>query len=181
MKGKIMNRIDMHTHYFPPAYYAMLQKRGMTVLDGGMPVPEWSPEKHLQNMETLSVSLACLSVSSPHLHMGDAAEASETARAFLSVLSDRLLGIPQVFPDLAGLDIEKSLAGLYYDLAGVSMPKQFADLKKNVSTDHLLYGSDGTFTPMPLCKKLADDMEHTLTETEKERIYRENAIKLLGL
>ena len=306
-----MNRIDMHTHYLPPAYYVMLQKRGMTVLDGGMPIPEWSPEKHLQNMEVLSVSLACLSVSSPHLHMGDAAEASETARAcneygstlmhsypgkfrimaslplpdadasvkeirycssalqintfslmtnnrgvylgdprldpvmqelnkikavvslhptepssvpdgcceilpfplmefffdttrtvinmilhrvfenypeirfiiphagaFLSILSDRLLGIPQVFPDLAGIDINKSLAGLYYDLAGISMPKQFADLKKNVSTTPLMYGSDGTFTPMPLCKKLADDMDNTLTETEKELIYRENAAKL---
>lgn len=308
----MMKKIDTHTHYLPPAYCAMLNKRNITVLDGGMPVPEWTPELHLQNMDALRVSLACLSVSSPHLHMGDADEAAETARAcneygsslmstypgkfrimaslplpeieasvqeirycrdtlgihtfslmtnsggvylgdprldpvmeelnrteavvsihptepssvpdgccemlpyplmefffdttrtivnmlfhrifrkypdirfivphagaFLAVLSDRLFGIPQVFPDLAGIDVEKSLAGLYYDLAGVSMPKQFDDLKKIVPADHLLYGSDGTFTPLPLCRKLADDMDHKLTETEKELIYQKNAGKLL--
>ena len=307
-----MNRIDIHTHYLPPAYYAMLHKRKMTVLDGGMPTPEWTPELHLQNMDALSVSLACLSVSSPNLHMGDADEAIETARAcneygtmlmrtypgkfrimaslplpeieasvqeirycrntlgirtfslmtnsrgmylgdpaldpvmeelnrmqavvsihptepssvpegccemlpfplmefffdttrtivnmifhrvfqnypdirfiiphagaFLAVLSDRLLGIPQVFPDLAGIDVEKSMADLYYDLAGVSMPKQFGDLKKIVPADHLLYGSDGTFTPLPLCRKLAADMDNKLTESEKHLIYQKNAERLL--
>ena len=64
-------RIDMHCHYLPPAYYEMLDRRDLRVLDGGMPVPAWTPEMQLENMEKLSVEYTCLSISSPHLHMGD--------------------------------------------------------------------------------------------------------------
>ena len=81
MKNTLHTRIDVHGHYFPPAYDAMLDRRGLTVLDGGFPRPKWSAEAQLALMERLGISFAALSISSPHLHMGDAAEAVETARA----------------------------------------------------------------------------------------------------
>ena len=302
------NRIDVHTHYLPPAYYELLRKRELHVLDGGMAIPEWSAEKQLQNMEALSVDYAYLSISSPHLNFGDHAEAADAARAcneygtdlmrknpdklavmaslplpgieesleevrycsqvlgidrfclmtnscgvylgdpildpvmeelnkahaivgihptepssvpesccedlpfplmefffdtsravvnmilhrifqrypdirfivphagaFLPVLSDRLAGVPAVVPKLKDVDFSNSLHGLYYDLAGVVMPKQFGILKQITDIDHLLYGSDSTFTPLPLCVKLAQEMDDGLTKEESQRIYRDNA------
>ena len=53
----------------------------MKLLDGGFPKPEWNEEIQLSSMATLGISYSVLSISSPHLHMGDAAEAIEVARA----------------------------------------------------------------------------------------------------
>ena len=40
-------KIDIHAHYFPPAYDQMLEKRGMKRLDGGFPKPEWNEDIQL--------------------------------------------------------------------------------------------------------------------------------------
>lgn len=64
-------KIDIHAHYFPPAYDQMLEKRGMKLLDGGFPKPEWNEEIQLSFMEKLGITYSVLSISSPHLHMGD--------------------------------------------------------------------------------------------------------------
>ena len=37
-------RIDCHAHYLSPAYYDALREAGLTLLDGGMPVPQWRVE-----------------------------------------------------------------------------------------------------------------------------------------
>ena len=76
-----LRKIDLHTHYLPPAYLELLSRHGIETLDGGMKIPQWSPEKHLENMEKLSINYAVLTISSPHLHLGDPVEAVETARA----------------------------------------------------------------------------------------------------
>ncbi len=305
-------RIDLHCHYLPPAYYELLRRRDIRILDGGMKIPNWTPEIQLENMERLAVKYACLSLSSPHLHLGDPVEAAETARAcneygaqlmrmyperfgamaslplpeteasvreirycterrltgfalmtnscgvylgdprldpvmeeldranalvsihptapgavpegccdtmplpfmefffdtsrtivnmilhrifqrypnirfivphagaFLPILEDRLSGIPQIFPEMADVDFTGSLAGLYYDLAGVVMPKQFGNLKKVTAPGHLVYGSDGTFSPPPLSLRLAEEMDAGLTEEEARLIYLDNPGRLLG-
>ena len=74
-------KIDIHAHYFPPAYDQMLEKRGMKLLDGGFPKPEWNEEIPLSFMEKLGITYSVLSISSPHLHMGDVGEAIEVARS----------------------------------------------------------------------------------------------------
>ncbi|WP_322290237.1 amidohydrolase family protein [Paratractidigestivibacter sp.] len=76
-----MGKIDVHAHYLPPAYREMLARRGLTILDGGFPVPDWSVEAHLSAMEELDVDFSVMSVSSPHVYMGDDAEAAEVASA----------------------------------------------------------------------------------------------------
>ena len=308
---KLQDRIDVHTHYLPPAYNAMLDRRDLKFLDGGMPRPAWSAEKHLQNMDDLSIVKAYLSVSSPHMHMGDKMEAAETARgcnefgaelmkayperfgimaslplpeieesiaevrfcsehlgikgfclmtnsrgtylgdpildpvmeelnavhaivslhptqpgavppgvceklpfplmefffdtsrtvvnmilnrtfqkfsqirfviphagSVLPVLADRLGGLSTILPDFADLDARSSLHGLYYDLAGMVLPTQVANLELlGIPETHLLYGSDGTFTPHPLCRKLAEQMDDAIG---KETIYLENARRVYG-
>ncbi len=307
----IKDKIDVHAHYFPPAYGAMLDRRGLILLDGGFPRPEWNEEIQLAGMEQLGVTYSALSISSPHLHMGDPAEAAEVARAsneygvglaakypqrfavlaslplpeidasvreavycrdvlgvdgfalltnsrglylgdpaldpvmeelnrgaclvlihptqpaavpegvterlpyplmefffdttrtvvnlllnrtllkypkirfliphagaFLPVLSDRLLSMSgMLFPE-GDVDIAASLAGLYYDLAGMAMPKQYGDLRQIVPDSHILYGSDTPFTPMPLCVRLAEDMDRGLDERMARLVYRENPAAL---
>lgn len=309
----LKNRIDVHAHYLPPAYREMLKKRNLKTVDGGIKILEWSEENHLKTMEELSISYSCVSISSPHLHMGDAQEAIETARAcneygsqfankypdkigvmaslplpeieasieevqycveklnvqgfalmtnsrgvylgdplldpvmeelnkakavvfihpsspsavpnnccdglpipfmgfmfdttraitnmilhcifqrypnikfivphagaFLPVLSDRLQMINVAYPQFKDVDVNGSLRSLYYDLAGNSMPKQYELLLKTTSEDHLLYGSDCTYTAPQICYKLAEIMDNTLKE-KASTIYINNAKKLLDL
>lgn len=76
----MQEKIDFHSHYFPPAYRALLARHHIDAPDG-VKAPEWSAERQQVCMERLSVSFALLSVSSPHLHMGDREEARDTARA----------------------------------------------------------------------------------------------------
>ncbi|KUQ84824.1 MULTISPECIES: amidohydrolase family protein [Enterobacter cloacae complex] len=57
--------IDVHAHCLTPTYKAALAKAGLLTLDGGYPVPEWSPEKALEMMETGNIETMILSVSSP--------------------------------------------------------------------------------------------------------------------
>ena len=309
-----MNRIDVHTHYLPPAYNVMLDRRNLHFLDGGMPRPNWNVEKHLETMEELSITKAYLSVSSPHLHMGDAEEAKETARgcnefgaelrkryperfgimaslplpeteasvseirychevldirgfclmtnscgvypgdpaldpvmeelnrihavvslhptepgavppgvceklplplmefffdtsravlnlllnrtfqkypeirfiiphagSVLSILAERLKGLPAILPEFRDLDVFETLQGLYYDLAGMVFPTQFAGLQNmGIPEEHILYGSDGTFTPPELCRRLAETMDHELSDDRKNQFYLLNAEKLFA-
>lgn len=303
----LKNKIDFHAHYMPPAYVQLLKKRNLTKLDGGVPVPEWSEEIQLEIMDRLSISYSFLSISSPHLHMGDKAEAAETARisneygkelkkkypekigifaslplpdikesveeiqycldtlhldgfsvltnscgiylgnssldpvmeeldksgavvsihptqpsvipegiseqliypamefffdttrtianmimnntfkrypnirwivphagAFIPILSDRLSAVMKIFGN-DGFDVEQALSGLYYDLAGFSMPKQLSVLRMITDDSHLLYGSDCTFTPLSTCEQLEKEMNACLDETLKENVFYKNA------
>ena len=114
---KLKERIDIHTHYLPPAYNAMLDRRGLEFLDGGFPRPEWSAEIHLKNMETLSITKAYLSVSSPHLHMGDKVEAEETARGCNEFGAELVKLYPEKFGIMASLplpEIEESVNEIRY-------------------------------------------------------------------
>ena len=35
--------IDVHAHFLPPVYREALKDAGLKTLDGGIPVPGWSP------------------------------------------------------------------------------------------------------------------------------------------
>ena len=309
-----MEKIDVHSHYFPPAYSQMLDKRDMKLLDGGFPRPEWSEETHLLSMEKLGIIYSVLSISSPHLHMGDAQEAIEVARAsneygaelmkkypdkigvlaslplpeidasireimycknelhvtgfaiqtnslgvylgnpkfdsvmdvlnrekaivlihptkpqvvpsgvnetlpypmmefffdtcravmnliltktitkypdirfviphagaYLPIISDRVASMSKILCPDGSVDIGKCLAGLYYDLGGTSMPKQYGNLCQITPKEHILYGSDTPFTPLSTCCKLAETMDSCLTEEMQELVYRQNPSRLLGI
>lgn len=103
------------------------------------------------------------------------------AGAFMPILSDRLATIPMMVPDMDDIDVMKDLATFYYDLAGFSMPKQYDALRKVVDDSHLLYGCDAPFTPLPVCKKLAAEMDQKLGEEMMQKVYWENPKKLFDL
>ncbi|MBS4960014.1 MAG: amidohydrolase [Clostridiales bacterium] len=73
-------RIDVHGHYFPPAYKQLLDRHGIKKPDG-FPMPTWSEEQQYKEMDQLNITYSILSISSPHLHFGDSKEAIETAYA----------------------------------------------------------------------------------------------------
>lgn len=310
---ELEKRIDTHVHYLPPAYEAMLDRRNLTTLDGGFPRPKWSEEALFQQMDEMNILYSLLSISSPHLHMGDTQEAIETAGrcneygaelgnrypdkigimaslplpeveasiaevracqkqssvkgfalltnscgiylgdplldpvmevldeihavvslhpgmpaavpegiherlpypfmefffdttrtvanmilhgipkrypnirfviphagAFVPILSDRLATLPVICPEMKDIDVMGDLSAFYYDLAGISMPKQYDVLRKITDDSHLLYGSDAPFTPASMCKKLAADMDQKLGEERVDQVYLKNPEKLFG-
>lgn len=309
--NNLKERIDVHSHYFPPAYNGMLARRNITLLDGGIPKPDWSIEQQLHAMEKLNISHSVLSISSPHLHMGDSQEAVETARscneygarlmkeypqkigvlgslplpeieasiseiiycrdvlklngfalqtnslgvylgsqeldpvmdelntshavvaihptkpslvpehvnenvpypfmefffdttravthmimngtirkypnirfliphagAFLPILSDRLEALSVIFKDQEAVTVKEDLASLYYDLCGMAMPKQYGVLRKITDDTHILYGSDGTFTPLSTCVRLAEEMDEAMNNQMATLVYRKNPLAL---
>ena len=73
-------RIDVHAHYLPEVYRDALVAAGQDRPDGIPVLPEWSEVLALAAMDRLDVRLAILSISSPGVHVGDAAAAVELAR-----------------------------------------------------------------------------------------------------
>lgn len=111
------------------------------------------------------------------------------AGAFLSILADRLGVALQVLPDLFEINGQKridninifaELNHLYYDVAGICLPRQLGALLQFIDTNHLLYGSDYPYTPEPACQVLADAFDKTnlLTDEQRRRVYYNNAVKL---
>lgn len=76
---KPADRIDMHSHYFPEAYYALLKRYGIEHPDN-VYVPEWSLEDHLYRMEQAGIVYSVLSITSPFFGFVDAGERAEAVR-----------------------------------------------------------------------------------------------------
>jgi len=102
------------------------------------------------------------------------------AGAYLPIISDRVAPMSRILCPDGSVDIAKCLAGLYDDLGGTVMPKQYGNLCQMTTKDHILYGSDTPFTSLPLGCKLKEAMDQGLTEEMKELVYRENPKRLLA-
>jgi predicted TIM-barrel fold metal-dependent hydrolase len=103
------------------------------------------------------------------------------AGAFLSILADRIAMVGSVLPNLAPkLDVFGDLKRLYYDIAGMCLPRQLAALLTLVDPSHLLYGSDFPYTPESGCILLAQGLDKTplLTDEQRQAVYHDNALAL---
>lgn len=107
-----MGKIDVHAHYLPPAYRELLSRHGLTTLDGGFPIPDWSVEGHLAAMGELGVDYSVMSISSPHVHMGDDAEAAEVAAACNDFGSRAAAGRPHSLGFLGCLPVPDTCAAV---------------------------------------------------------------------
>jgi predicted TIM-barrel fold metal-dependent hydrolase len=138
--------IDVHAHFLPPAYQAALQSAGLKTLDGGIPVPDWSPERALGLMDEIGVAGAILSVSSPHVSFVAPDEAKTLCRQVNDYAADLCQRHPQRFGAYAILplrDIDASLAELRRGLDELGLDG--AALPTNVGG---LYLGDPTFEPL---------------------------------
>jgi predicted TIM-barrel fold metal-dependent hydrolase len=105
------------------------------------------------------------------------------AGAALPTLSDRITGtIPALglsnppSPD----QVAALLRGLHYDLAGYVVPKMLPSLLEVAPVQQLLYGSDWPFTPEPVVRHLAQQLDATplFTAGDRDLIARDNALRL---
>jgi predicted TIM-barrel fold metal-dependent hydrolase len=74
------DRIDVHAHYFPPAYRQALERAGMADA-GGIPIPPWSAESAIDFMDRHGIAAQVVGVSDPGLWFTTAEEAGAVARA----------------------------------------------------------------------------------------------------
>lgn len=128
--------IDVHAHFLPPAYREALRSNGFRLLDGGMPVPDWSPRQALDLMDEVGLTGAMLSVSSPFA----ATVAGADAPALCRLVNDYAAALRSQFPKRFGAlamlpvpDVAASLAEIGHaldDLAldGVALPTNAAGI-----------------------------------------------------
>jgi 6-methylsalicylate decarboxylase len=72
-------RIDIHTHFLPEGYRAVLARHGLDTI-AGTPVPEWSASLHEAFMRSWKIETALVSISDPGIYFGGSGEARDTAR-----------------------------------------------------------------------------------------------------
>lgn len=124
--------IDVHAHFLPPVYSEALKAAGLVTVDGGMPVPHWTPDRALAIMDEIGVAGAVLSVSSPHVSFLPPARAATLCRQVNDAAADICRRHPDRFGAYAILplpDVEASLAELAraldtLRLDGVALPTQ---------------------------------------------------------
>lgn len=105
------------------------------------------------------------------------------AGAAIAVLAARIKLLASTRPRTAGTApwLRDELRKLYYDLAGVPVPEQLGALLQIADPNHLLYGSDWPWTPLPIARELARELDETdlLSSTQRDRVMMTNAIDLL--
>jgi predicted TIM-barrel fold metal-dependent hydrolase len=110
-------RIDTHAHIVPPAYRAWLIEKGLDA--GGLPIPAWSVEAALENMDANAIETAILSVSTPGVEPGQLQEARAMAREVNEFAAKVVADRPGRFGFFATLtlpDIDGAIAEARYAL-----------------------------------------------------------------
>ncbi len=122
--------IDVHAHFLPPSYREALKDAGLKTVDGGMPIPDWTPERALAIMNEVGIAGAILSVSSPHVGFVDPSSAAALCRSVNDYAAEikrryparfgacAILPLPDVPASLA--ELERALDEL--ELDGVALP-----------------------------------------------------------
>ena len=112
-------RIDVHAHFLPDVYRRALAEAGIDQPDGIKAVPAWDETSALQTMDQLDVETAILSISSPGVHLGDAAETAQLARAVneeAAALRDRHPGRFGFFASVPLPDVNAAVAELQHSI-----------------------------------------------------------------
>ncbi len=104
--------IDVHAHFLPPSYVAALSVAGIDRPDGFPHVPRWSTTDALARMDSLGITAAVLSISSPGVGFAGAGR-ERLARSTNEEGADIVRDHPRRFGVLASLplpDIDAALA-----------------------------------------------------------------------
>ena len=104
--------------------------------------------------------------------------------SFLPNIIDRLEGITGLLASKGigkPVNVRKSLASLYFDTAGDALPRGIQILRTMADEDHILFGGDFPYTPIPMIaeKKRRMDGDPGL-DGIRENLYRKNAERLFG-
>jgi predicted TIM-barrel fold metal-dependent hydrolase len=107
--------IDVHQHYVSPDYLALLGRKRM----GG--VPQWkdySPAKHVEDMDKAGIATAMISPTAPAVWFGDIEESRKAAREINEYAAAKMVGTYKgrfgLFTALPFPDVEGSLKEIEY-------------------------------------------------------------------
>ena len=85
-------RVDVHTHHIPDFYRVSLFAAGKFTA-GGIPLPQWTPERHLGFMNSYGIQMAVLSISEPGVtHLPTPAERLALAQQINDYTTDLIAG-----------------------------------------------------------------------------------------
>jgi predicted TIM-barrel fold metal-dependent hydrolase len=105
--------IDVHAHFLPESYRVALVDNGFARPDGMPAIPDWSADEHIAAMDRLGIATSLLSISSPGVHLGDAAATPDRAREMNEIGRRAVVDRPGRFGQLAALplpDVDAAVA-----------------------------------------------------------------------
>lgn len=71
--------LDVHSHLITPECRAVLEQHGAQ-LDEGFPLPAWSIEQHLMDMNTIGIATSVITMPAPHPYFGNVEETVKVIR-----------------------------------------------------------------------------------------------------
>lgn len=93
-----MKTIDIHSHFLPKPYMDCLAADGIDpTTEDGFPSPTWDLDEHRAFMDDAGIDFSVLSISSPHIHHGNNANAISAARAINDYAADVCRAEPERF------------------------------------------------------------------------------------
>lgn len=105
--------------------------------------------------------------------------------SFLPNIIDRLSGITRLFEQKGigkAVDVQKGLSSLYFDIAGDAFPRGIKILQSLADDDHIMFGGDFPYTPVPMIVKKREDLEQMgLSQECFDKYTHSNAEKLFGI
>jgi predicted TIM-barrel fold metal-dependent hydrolase len=107
--------IDVHHHILPDIFWRATNDAHSPV--GGIAPAAWSKESMLSYMDDAGIDVAITSISTPGVHMGDDAAASDLARRVNELSAELIQGRPTRFGGFAALplpDVDGSLREIEY-------------------------------------------------------------------
>jgi predicted TIM-barrel fold metal-dependent hydrolase len=130
-------RIDTHHHILPPAFLAEERARVMEASQGINPdvIDGWTPRRTLDDMDRAGVATSVVSISTPGVYYGDAAQGRRLARLCNDYGASLIRDFPGRFGMFAAIplpDVEGSLREIEYGLDtlkldGIGLMTSYAD------------------------------------------------------
>jgi len=113
-----MKIIDVHSHFILDSYIEGLANQNIDPFqEDGFPTPTWSVGAHLNYMQEANIEKSILSLSTPHIHHGDANAAAKLARQLNEEIADICSYHPKQLSFAACLplpDVDASLEEIAY-------------------------------------------------------------------
>ncbi|MBX3314089.1 MAG: amidohydrolase family protein [Actinobacteria bacterium] len=143
--------IDVHAHYLPESYRAVLARSGHDRPDGMPAIPEWSAAEHVATMDRLGIDVSLLSVSTPGVHLGADVDAVALAREVNEEGRRAVVDHPGRFGLLGSLPI----GDLDAAMAEIAHCVEVLDVDGFV----LLTNVDGTYLGDPSLEPVLDELD----------------------
>ncbi|MFG2881451.1 amidohydrolase family protein [Streptomyces sp. NPDC048297] len=110
--------IDVHAHCLPKSYLDAARATGLSVFDGGFPIPRWDADEAVAFMDRAGIDFQLLSLASPPVHtLADGAQADALAACANEEIAAIVAERPERFGSTAVLplpNVEGALKAIEY-------------------------------------------------------------------